>query len=168
MLFRFEILPGRLVVLSMLLGLVLRFSIVWALLSLIMLTLIVAGGLVLGLGLAPESPCSTVYSLRLRDRGLLLLKEELDLLLLKEELDFLGSWTLILLVLRLVADSLTVLNFKFRTPAGLAPATCNGVPCVLAGLLGCRARRLYVVISVRAGDTWIFFVPARILPSVLL
>jgi hypothetical protein len=153
MLFRFEILPGRLVVLNMLLGLVLRFSIVWALLSLIMPRLIVAGGLVLGLGFAPESPCSTVYSLRLRDRGFLLLKEELDSL---------GFWTLIILVLHLVADSLTVLNFKFRTPAGLVPATCNGVPCVLAGLLGCRAQRLYAVISVRVGDTWIFSVPARL------
>jgi hypothetical protein len=63
---------------------------------------------------------------------------------------------------------LTVLNFKFRTPAGLVPATCNGVPCVLAGLLGCRALRLYAVISVRAGGTWIFSVPASLLPSVLL
>jgi hypothetical protein len=140
----------------MLLGLVLRFSFVWALLSLIMPRLIVAGGLVLGLGFAPESPCSTVYSLRLRD------------LLLKEELDFLGSWTLIILVLHLVADSLTVLNFKFRTPASLVPPTCNGVPCVLAGLLGCRAPRLYAVISVRAGGTWIFSVLERLLHSVLL
>ena len=159
MLFRFEILPGRLVVLSTLLGLVLRFSIVWVILSLIVPRLIAAGDLVLSLGFTQGSPCSTVYTLRLRDRGFLLLVEELVSL---------GSWTLIILVLLLVVDSLTILNFKFRTPAGLVPATCNGVPCVLVGLLGCRAQRLYAVISVRAGDTWIFSVPASLLPSVLL
>jgi hypothetical protein len=60
MLFRFATLSGLLVVLSVWLGLDLRFSIVWALLSLIRLRLVVTGGLVLGLGLAPEFPCSTV------------------------------------------------------------------------------------------------------------
>lgn len=143
----------------MLLRLVLRFSIVWAILSLIVPRLLAAGGRMLCLGFTRGSPCSIVYTLGLRDRGFLLLKEELVSL---------GSWTLIVLVLLLVADSLTVLNFKFRTPPGLVPATCNGVPCVLAGLLGCQALSLYAVISVRAGDTWIFSVPASSLPSVLL
>jgi uncharacterized membrane protein len=97
--FRFGTLPVRLVVLSMLSGLVLRFSIVWA-----VLPLIVPWLRRLCLGLARGSPCSTVFTCRLRGRGLLLLSKELVSL---------GSWTLIVLVLLLVVDPLTVLNFKF-------------------------------------------------------
>jgi hypothetical protein len=78
------------------LGLVLRFSIVWAILSLIVPRLLAAGDRMLCLGFTRGSPCSTVFTLRLRDRGFLLLKEELVSL---------GSWTLIVLVLLLVADS---------------------------------------------------------------
>jgi hypothetical protein len=98
MLFRFGTLPGRLVVLGMLSGLVLRFSTVWAILPLLVPWL-----RRLCLGLARGSPCSTVFTRRLRDRGFLLLTEELVSL---------GSWTLIALVLLLVTDPLTVLNFK--------------------------------------------------------
>jgi hypothetical protein len=96
-------LPGRLMVFSMLLGLVLRFSIVWAVLPLIVPRLVTSGARRLCLGLSRGSPCSTVFDRRLRDRGILLLMEELV---------FLGSWTLIVLVLLLVADPITVLIFK--------------------------------------------------------
>jgi hypothetical protein len=104
MLFRFGALPGRLVVFSTLLGLVLRFSIVWAVLPLIVPRLLTAGARRLCLGLSRGSPCSTVFARRIRDRGFPLLMEELVSL---------SSWTLIVLVLLLVADPLTVLNFKF-------------------------------------------------------
>jgi hypothetical protein len=68
----------------------------------------------------------------------------------------------------MVAEFPTVLIFKFRIPVGLVPATFNGAMCVLAGLLGCRARRPLAVISVKVGVTWIYFVPIRKLPSVRL
>ena len=93
----------RLMVFSMLLGLVLRFSIVWAVLPLIVPRLVTSGARRLCLGLSRGSPCSTVFARRLRDRAILLLMEELV---------FLGSWILLVLGWLLVADSITAPIFK--------------------------------------------------------
>jgi hypothetical protein len=100
---QFVTLPGRLVVFSMLLGLALRFLIVWAVLPLLVPRLVTSGARGLYLGFSRGFPCSTVFARRLRDRAILLLLEELV---------FLGSWTLLTLGWLLVADSITVPIFK--------------------------------------------------------
>jgi hypothetical protein len=100
---RFVTLPGRLVVISMLFGLALRFSIVWAVFPLIVPRLVTSGAHRLYLGLSRGFPCSTAFAPRLRDRAILLLMEDLV---------FLGSWILFVLGLLLVADSITVPIFK--------------------------------------------------------
>ena len=87
----------------MLLGLVLRFSIVWAVLPLLVPRLVTSGARRLYLGFSRGFPCSTVFARRLRDRAILLLMEELV---------FLGSWILLVLGWLLVADSITAPIFK--------------------------------------------------------
>jgi hypothetical protein len=100
---RFVALPGRLVVFSMLLGLALRFSIVWAVFPLIVPRLVTSGARRLYLGLSRGFPHSTVFGRRIQDRTILLLMEDLVCL---------GSWILFVLGLLLVADYLTVPIFK--------------------------------------------------------